>query len=237
MKYLKIFENFDESHMIKWPEAIYWIHKLYPEEICYLAMYSDALKNYNERDFRFRYSNDNPVYPIPVDGTREKRSVDPDEDGDVDFGMYYIIPSEKGDISFSYEAKGGVEYSKYYPGTYFDPPEGGESTLEELEIIDIYYLYEAKDENEADVEINFSNYQFKSDIITKSDFFGMMEAIAGDKVNCNDLDIDDSYLSKFLWEKPDSSIHKLYKKCEDVMKTIPNLDILKRGNAILRRFQ
>lgn len=237
MKYLKIFENFDSDERIKWPEAPYWIHELYPEEICYLAMYSDALKNYYERPSRLRPSNDNPVYPIPVDGTREKHSIGPDDDGDVDFEMYYIIPSNKGDITFSYEAKGNLEYSKYYPATYFDPEEGGESTLEELEITNTYYLYETKDENEADVEINFSNYQFKSDIITNKDLFGMMEAIAGDKVDCNHLAIDDSYLNKFLVDKTDSLIYKLYKKCEEVMKTVPNLDSIKRGAAILRRFK
>ena len=42
MKSLKLFENFNPDYL--WPDAIFWINKLEPEELCFLGVYSYMLE-------------------------------------------------------------------------------------------------------------------------------------------------------------------------------------------------
>ena len=228
MKYLKLFEDFTEfinDPLIKWPDAPFWILKLHPEEICYLAMYSDGLKNKSNRT--------KEEYPIPISGDRRSGDLELNEDGGVSFEMYYSIPTKNDEVTFSFEVDGRGGFTKYSPATYYDPEEGGETILDSIEILNPYYI-----DDENNIEIFFEKYTFKSDIITKNDFYGMMEAISDSKIISSESEIDDSFLSKYpiINKNENSPIYKLYKKCEEIRKNDPDLKSIIKGSSVARRF-
>jgi hypothetical protein len=123
VKNIKLFENFDTNYL--WPDAKFWLNKLEPEELCFLGLYSYML----EKDKK------DSLFEIEYDGTNE---AEPDEDGDGNFEMNFIFPVEvTNDESYPYLScvinfSGG--FSKYYAGTYNDPPEGGEYQLSDIDL-------------------------------------------------------------------------------------------------------
>ena len=44
MNHIVLFENFSNPKYL-WPDAKFWIEDLYPEEICFLAIYNDLIQS------------------------------------------------------------------------------------------------------------------------------------------------------------------------------------------------
>ena len=209
MEHLKLFENFDSKYL--WPEAKFWIDKLEPEELCFLGVYSYMLEMDKKQ----------PLFEVEYDGTNE---AEPDEEGDGNFEMNFIFPvAVTNDESYPYLScavnfSGG--FSKYYAGTYNDPPEGGEYQLQSVEIESAYYL----DKNEVN-EYDLDNMEYKSEFITGANMINLLQYIASYFISSDDDNTDSTT----------PEIPQLLKdKCENIRKKIPNVT---KGVGMLSRFR
>lgn len=207
MKNLKTFESFSEV-LYLWDDAKFWIEKLYPEEICFLAMYTDSINTRREKK----------LFPVSV----SPNDVDLDGDtGKQTFEIFYEIPSHsRGYCTFSIDAEAIGDFTEVIPATHWQPSEGGETIIEAVEINGAYYL-DSQDNVEADFLSD--SYIFKSDIINKSDLISMMEYSAYSKVN---FEIDNLILDKPKLPQ------KLIDKCEELRKQ--NSDIVS-GFGLIKR--
>lgn len=206
MKNIKLFENFDSKYL--WPEARFWIDKLEPEEVCFLGVYSHML----EKDKK------QPLFEVEYDGTNE---VEPDEEGDGNFEMNFIFPEANAEsypyLSCIIKFSGG--FSKYYAGSYNDPPEGGDYQLNDVEIESAYYL--DKDEvNEYDLD----NMEYKSEFVTEANMINLLQYIASYFISSDDDNTDTT-----TPEIPQG----LKDKCENLRKEIPNVT---KGYGMISRF-
>ena len=208
MKYLKLFENFNPDYL--WPDAIFWINKLEPEELCFLGVYSYMLEKEKKQS----------LFEVVYQGTSEAEA---DEEGDGSFEMefeFHVAAEKKESYPYlicNVNFSGG--FSKYYPGSYNDPPEGGEYQLQSVEIESAYYL----DKNEVN-DYYLDNMEYKSEFITKANMINLLEYIASFFIS-NDDDNTDS-------TKPEIP-QGLKDKCEKFRKEDPDLT---RGAVVLYKF-
>lgn len=208
MKNIKLFENFDAKYL--WPEAKFWIDKLEPEEICFLGVYSYMLEKKSDRN--------QPLFEVGYDGTYEAEA---DEEGDGNFEMNFIFPvaNAESDPSLYCNIKFSGGFSKYYAGTYNDPPEGGEYQLNDIEIESTYYL----DKDEVN-EYELDNMEYKSEFVTKAGMTNLLEFIASYFIIS-----DDDNTRSTTPEIPQG----LKDKCENLRKEIPNVT---KGYGMISRF-
>ena len=206
MKNIKLFENFDSHYL--WPDSIFWLNKLEPEELCFLGLYSYMLKKDKKES----------LFEVEYDGTNES---EPDEDGDGSLEMIFSFPVEKSEslvyISCVILFSGG--FSKYYAGTYNDPPEGGEYQLRDIEIESAFYL----DKDEVN-EYELDNMEYKSEWIKKADMINLIKYLAEYFINYDDSGTDT--VKPILPQG-------LKDKCEMFRKETPDLT---RGAVGIHRF-
>ena len=211
MRNIKLFEEFDDyltDPKVKWPDAPFWIEELYPEELCYLALYSERLKNEKKEYFI-------PVYCSTKDVYHELEEYSSDSAIEAEFQVFLNIPSKKDKATLSYD----VSASGYYRVDR-DWPEEVETTLNNLELSDDYYL-----NSDESLEVNFSgNYEYKSDIINEDILTDIMQYVAECKIHK-----DISETNNRLGEIP----KELIEKCEEIRK---NHGSVIRGTGILKRF-
>jgi len=209
MEHLKLFENFDSKYL--WPEAKFWIDKLEPEELCFLGVYSYMLEMNGKQP--------QPLFEVVYQGTSE---TEPDEEGVGSFEMIFDFPIavQKGE-SYPYLScvvNFSGEFSEYYPGTYDDPPEGGEYQLQSIEIESAYYL----DKDHIN-EYELDKMEYKSGFITKSDMINLLEYIASYFINFND-------------DRTDSKKPVIPQGLKDKCEIIRNEDqALKKGYGMMSR--
>lgn len=202
MKHLKIFENFNEAY--KWPEAKFWLNKLDPEEICFLSLHSFE-------------SRKEKLFEVSYEGSTD---AEPDEEGSGSFEAFFKIPIGKGYSTLSYDVSFSGSFTPYDSGDYYNPPEGGDYILEEIDIESAYYIDESE-ENEFDM----LDFNFKSEFITKSDLIKMMEYFSLDCISYSDNETE--------LDKPQIP-QGLLDKCENIRKQNPDLI---SGQGLLNRFQ
>jgi hypothetical protein len=212
MRSIKTFESFSTSEYL-WPEAKFWIEELYPEEICFLAMYSDI---YNSK-----WRKETPFFRIEGGSSGNELEDGGEGVGKVEFWLTYEIPTKDGEYCIlEIEANAFGSFTSYIPGTYYDPPEGGESILEEVEVKSAYYTNPS-----GNVDINFldKTYKFQSDIINYDLLISLMEYSAYTKVDTNEenIDIKEPEIPKLLIEK-----------CENIRKKTPELI---KGSSLINR--
>jgi hypothetical protein len=218
MDHIKLFENFDKDpSKYLWPEAKFWLNKLEPEEISILALDS-FLSQENKKP---------PFFEVDYQGNRENSPDDRDDEGTGSFEFYLVIPinnKEDGetveaallaDISFS----GG--YSKFYPGNYYDPPEGGDYKLMDIEVENITYFDENNNEHRL-LEI-----PYKSTFVTKEDIVNMITECCLDLINFDDYS---SSINNYKLK----SLQPLMDKCENIRKEDPKL---LKGYGMINRFK
>ena len=209
MEHLKLFENFDSKYL--WPEAKFWIDKLEPEELCFLGVYSYMLEMNRKQP--------QPLFEVVYQGRSE---TEPDEEGAGSFEMIFDFPVavQKGE-SYPYLScvvNFSGEFSEYYPGTYDDPPSGGEYQLQSVEIESAYYL----DKNGVN-EYDLDTMKYKSEFVTESDMFHLLEYISTSFI--------DHYVDGTDTKKPIIP-QRLKDKCE----IIRNEDqALKKGYGMMSR--
>lgn len=213
MKHLKIFEAFATNQQYLWPEAYHWLEELYPEEICFLAICS----KYDE-DTR---SKNKPLFKVDLESPIEVQLEGDEDDASAYFEMYYNIPSKNGNCTLSFEVSANGGFTPVRTYGYYDPPEGGEPILNDVDIDSIIYLN--SDESE---EIIFSDntYTFKSEFITKNDLINCMSVSAEGLIV-----YEESNVNTKVPVVPEG----LLKKCEDIRKKYP--DMIK-GHEIMGRF-
>jgi hypothetical protein len=209
MEHLKLFENFSPKYL--WPEAKFWLNNLEPEELCFLGVYSYMLEMDKKQ----------PLFEVVYQGTSK---TEPDEEGDGSFEMIFDFPvSVEKDESYPYltcnvNFRGG--FSKYYPGTHNDPPEGGEYQLQSVEIEFAYYL----DKNEVN-DYDLDNMEYKSEFITKANMINLLEYIASFFISN-----DDDNTNSTTPEIPQG----LKDKCENIRNKDQDL---KKGYGMFSRFK
>jgi hypothetical protein len=222
MKRIKLFENFTNEEKYLWPEAALWIEELYPEEICFLALYVSVIE-YNKK-LTYNRSVEDPLFSIKTDYKSyelEPGSYNDDEDGISNFELYYEIPSKnKENCTLSIDVVGKGHFTKFREGGYMKPDEGGEPILDSVGFDSAYYL----DSNEQ-TEINFSDssYVFKSDILTKKDLTNIMKYVAAQRIEAHD---ETDTIKPFVPQR-------LMNKCEDIRKKYP---AAVKGGNLLGRF-
>lgn len=207
MKNIKLFENFDLKYL--WADAIFWINKLEPEELCYLGIYSYFLEQKKKQ----------PLFEVVYKGTGDN---EPDDDGNGTLEMLYEFTSAKNENQLNPSLSCDIEFSgsflDFFPGDYNNPPEGGEYNLNNIEINSIYYL--DLDNNEYDLK----NIEYKSSFITKFDLINLIKYVANYFIN---------YLESTI-EIPEPIYPKgLFDKCESIRNQ--NMGI-KKGSNMLKRF-
>jgi len=213
MRPIKTFESFSVNEYL-WPDAPFWIEELYPEEICFLSMYSDI---YNSK-----WRKETPFFNLAATPGGIELEDDGEGGGKVDFFITLEIPTKDGDdCILEIEAKAFGRFTPYVPATYYDPPEGGESILEEVEVVGAYYTNPS-----GDIDINFldKTYKFQSDIINYDLLISLMDFLVYFKISTNeeDIDINEPKIPKELIEK-----------CENIREKYPDI---KKGYSILKRF-
>lgn len=206
MEHLKLFENFDSKYL--WPEAKFWIDKLEPEELCFLGVYSHMLEKNSKQ----------PLFEVEYDGTYEAQA---DEDGEGSFEMNFIfhLANAETDPSLYCTITYSGSYSPYHSGDYYNPPEGGDYQLNDIEIESAYYL----DKDEAN-EYDLDKIEYKSEFITKAYMFNLLEFIASYFISSDDDNTD--------FTTPEIP-QGLKDKCENLRNEIPNVT---KGAGMLSRF-
>jgi hypothetical protein len=198
-----------------WPDATFWIEELYPEEICFLSMYSDI---YNSE-----WRKETPFFRLESTPGGIELEDDGEGGGKVDFFITLEIPTKDGDdCILEIEAKAFGRFNPYEPATYYEPAEGGESILEEVEVVGAYYTNPS-----GDIDINFldKSYKFQSDIINYDLLISLMDFLAYFKISTNEeeIDINEPKIPKELIEK-----------CENIRKKYPEI---RAGYELLKRFR
>jgi len=218
MDRIKLFEDFSNESKYLWPEAMAWIEDLYPEEICYLTLYTsiDEFRNSS----KYSIKKETLLFPIKMD-TYSHELEDDDGDGRCSFELYYEIPSrDNKECSLSLDVTGDGHFTEFRRGGYMEPDEGGESVLDSVDFESAYYL-----DSDQNLEIDFSNnsYVFKSNIITRKDLINIMEYAAAERIEADD---------NTSTTKPQLP-QDLIDKCEKIRKNYP--DVVK-GSNLLNRF-
>jgi hypothetical protein len=179
---------------------MFWIDRLEPEELCFLGVYSYMLEMDKKQS----------LFQVVYQGTSE---TEPDEEGDGSFEMIFDFPvSVEKDESYPYltcNVNFRGRFSKYYPGTYHDPPEGGEYQLRSVEIESAYYL----DKNEVN-DYDLDNMEYKSEFVTEANMINLLEYISSYFIK-NDDDNTDS--------KTPEIPQGLKDKCEMFRKEMPGV--------------
>jgi hypothetical protein len=213
MNHIKLFGKFScnesSSHNYLWPDAKFWFSKIEPEELCFLGVYSYLLEMDKKQT----------LFPVKYEGPKR---IDPNEEGVGEFEMFYTFfdneieadnfPSLFTNVSFS------GEYTRFYPGNFHNPPEGGDYQLKDVTIEDPYYL-NLEHSNEYDLD----NMEYKSKIISRSDLINLLKYIAVIFINPYD-DYTDI-------KKP-SVPTELMEKCERIRNE--NIKIKRATNMISR---
>ena len=219
MKTIKTFENFSGINYL-WNDSSFWIEELYPEEICFLSIYSKYIE-----DLRNKKNNEIPLFKVKLDCPNEVDLEAGDysgEEASTNFEMYYNIPSKKGEATLSFEVLASGYFTPVRTYGYYDPPEGGEPILEDIEIESIYYL-----DSDEDLDIDFSanTYNFKSEFITKKMLIDIMVFVAEDHIV-----YEESKVNSQMPSVPPG----LLNKCEEIRKKYPNIT---KGYNIIDRFK
>lgn len=215
MRRIKLFEDFSADKKYLWPDSMGWIEELYPEEICFLTLYTSIIEIEKK-------SSEVPLFPIVQENDTSDlvpNEYDQDE-GVSNLYLYYEIPSKKQkNCSLSIECKGNGHYTEFIRGRYMEPDEGGDPILDSVDLESAYYL----DSNE-DIDINFieNTYSFKSDTISKKDLINMMTYAAIQMIEAE----DQTRVTKPVVPPG------LYEKCESIRKKYPDLV---KGTDLLSR--
>ena len=202
VKHIKLFENFNQEY--KWPDAMFWLNKLYPEEICFLALHSLGLRK-------------DKLFEVVYEGST---GVDPDDEGSGSFEAFFKIPMAEGNgySSLSCEISFGGDFTPYDSGDYYNPPEGGDYILEEIDTEFANYIDEL-DENESDL----LSMEYQSEFIKKDTMVRMIEYVSLDYINFSE---DETMVSKP--EIPQG----LLDKCENIRNQDPELI---KGQSLINR--
>ena len=220
MKIIKLFENFsNDSSVYLWPEAAAWIEDLYPEEICFLAVYNGIIEYNNRR--RYSTVKNTVLFPMKLEGYDSYNLEGDEDDGKCNFELLYEIPSrDKNNCTLSFEILGRGHFTSIRRGGYMEPDEGGESILDNVNAEYIYYV-----DSKENLEIDFSGntYTFKSDIINKKDLMDVIIYAGYERIEAG----DNTKISKTKIPQ------ELIEKCEKIRKNYP--DTVKGGN-LLKKF-
>ena len=173
MRAIKTFENFSPDNYL-WNDASFWIEELYPEEICFLSIYSKYID-----DLKTKKNNESPLFKVKLESPDE---VDLEEDGDeasTGFEMFYSIPAKKGEATLSFEVTASGYFTPVRSYGYYEPEEGGDPILDDINIESVYYL-----DSEENLEIDFysTSYNFSSEFITEKMLTDIMVFVAEDRM-------------------------------------------------------
>jgi hypothetical protein len=218
MKTIKTFENFSSMNYL-WNDASFWIEELYPEEICFLSIYSKYIE-----DLRNKKNNEIPLFKVKLDCPNEVDLESGDyneEKASTDFEMYYSIPSKKGVATLSFEVSASGYFTPVRTYGYYDPPEGGDPILDDINIESAYYL---DSEHDLDADFSANTYNFKSEFITKKMLMDIMVFVAEDRIVYDQSKVD---------VKIPSLPHGLINKCEEIRGKNPSVT---KGYDIISRF-
>lgn len=218
MNHILLFENFSD-HKYFWPDAGFWLEKLHPEELCFLAICNDVIMLRNSNTVK-----EKPLFEMISDNS-ERHTLEPDtydqDDGIANFEINYEIPCGKESCNIYAEIKAKGEFGPFYPATYMQPSEGGESILNS---IDVEFFSYSDSKNDFEALFIDPTYVFKSDIIDKKKLISAIEFAASLRVDSDEDKTDTN---------PPVIPDKLMEKCESIRKEIP--DIVK-GSSVLSRF-
>ncbi len=216
MRSIKTFENFSSSHYL-WNDASFWLEELHPEEICFLSMYSKKIE-----DTKYRKNNEIPLFKVDLDAPDEVSMDEDDDDASASFEMIYIIPSKNGDATLSFEVSASGYFTPVRTYGYYDPPEGGDLILDDIDIDSVYYL-----DFEENFETDFSpgSYTFKSEFIDKKMLTDLMIYVAEERIPS-----EESRVKTNLPSIPQG----LLDKCENIRKKNPSV---MKGYDIISRFK
>jgi hypothetical protein len=215
MRAIKTFENFSPDNYL-WNDASFWIEELYPEEICFLSIYSKYID-----DLKTKKNNESPLFKVKLESPDE---VDLEEDGDeasTGFEMFYSIPAKKGEATLSFEVTASGYFTPVRSYGYYEPEEGGDPILDDINIESVYYL-----DSEENLEIDFysTSYNFSSEFITEKMLTDIMVFVAEDR-----MVYDESRVQADLPSIPQG----LLDKCEKIRKKNPSIS---KGYDIINRF-
>jgi hypothetical protein len=215
MRSIKTFENFSSTHYL-WNDASFWLDELHPEEICFLSMYSKKID-----DTKYKKNNEIPLFKVDLDAPEEVSIDDDDDDASASFEMIYIIPSKNGDATLSFEVSASGYFTPVRTYGYYDPPEGGDLILDNIDIDSVYYL-----DFEENFEIDFSagSYTFKSEFIDRKMLNDLMIYVAEERIPS-----EESRVKTNLPPIPQG----LLDKCENIRKKNPSI---MKGYDIISRF-
>lgn len=156
----------------KYPDAEYWIHYLDPLDAAYLLLFSETHKNIMSSKII-----------TPGLDRRGKQIYFELDDGDEGEANGIIEELQIGfddtvwlDISGSFSGY----YTRFIPATHWDPPEGGESVLTDVEIDYIYYSSPVEDMLEIEPKM------FEGKDYTYRDTLNMAVSVAEEMISTSD---------------------------------------------------
>ncbi len=217
MNHLVLFENFSD-HKYVWPDAGFWLEKLHPEELCFLAVCNDVIMMGNST-----IQKEKPLFEMIMDNSTY--SLDPDsydeDEGSASLEFNYEIPCGKQNCNIYIEAEAKGGFGPYTSASYMEPAEGGEPILNSIEISFMSYI---NSEDTFEALFTDNSYVFKSEIIDRNKLISAVEYAATLRVEA-----DEDRTNTVKPAIPD----KLMEKCESIRREIP--DIVK-GASTLSRF-
>jgi len=210
MKNIKLYEEFNKTYL--YSDSRFWLHKLEPEESAFLMIWTQLLEQEN-------YNNNKPaLFKINFEQS-ESIDYNDDDSGRVDVTIFTESIGED-DTSVYFESRYAGYRSKYYPGDYDNPPEGGDLLVNYVEIEDGISYYSGVDGEQYE----FDNYEFKSPFVTRNSLYELAKYLSSYYISCENVEED--------IKKPELP-GGLMKKIEDIRDQNPDL---KKGASVINKF-
>jgi len=219
MKRIKLFENFSINDYL-WPEYRFWIDQLYPEELFFLAIHSAIIEKEGKR------SGTKAFFPVEIDSPNDTLEFESDswreDEGEQNFEVYLnILSSVEDPFYISFDANATCYFTPYFSGDYYNPPEGGEPILNDVNVENLYILDPVKD---TEFFLEGKDYKYQSPFINLQNLSN-----AAAYLSIDFLSFDDDKSGIKLQEIPKG----LLDKCEEIRKTKSELT---KGYNIMGRF-
>ena len=213
MKNIRIFENFQD---VIYPDYYEWLHKLLPEEITFLIVYSSLIE-YRSKS-KYYQGPKPPAIEITEDWTT--KNIDPSDptsdssEDDYNFTIEIICDEFFVEGECSFEGR----FSNYRPATRMQPEEGGDFYLETIDVTGIQL---SNTEIGAEWKINYKE-PLNTDCFTNKELRGLFEEYCAVRIDASD-------------ERKTSYVVNLPEKLKEKIDLLRNPDTAK-GLGLLGRY-
>lgn len=173
---------------IKYPNVQHWLHLLDPIEAVYLIIYSYATRKTEDVRKPGSYwftKPDKILLSQTIDVDNEGQDLLEADDEEVSFEIILSTPVDKNDDSVTVTIIGEnkFSFSPVIPATHYDPPEGGESSLDDI-VIELITMWDPA----LNDDVELDNIE-ETDLIKRKDIKNIAMELVEGITQCDDNNV------------------------------------------------